>query len=102
MTCKKAQEFLAQQDCTANTLVNARKEQFDRDAALQLLQTVSQVIAVKGKKILRFLVTKDPSVTDDLLSAILGPSGNLRAPALRKGKTFVVGFHPDVYSEVLR
>ena len=82
--------------------MNARKEQFDRDAAMQLLQTVSQVIAVKGKKILRFQVTKDPSVTDDLLSAILGPSGNLRAPALRKGKTFVVGFHPDVYSEVLR
>ena len=102
MTCKKAQEFLAQQGYTANTLVNARKEQFDRDAALQLLQTVSQVIAVKGRKVLRFPVAKGQSVTEDLLSAILGPSGNLRAPALRKGKTFVVGFHPDVYSEVLR
>ena len=101
MTCKKAQEFLAQKDCPVNTLVNARKEQCDRDAARQLIQTVSHVIAVKGKKVLRFRVAKDPAVTDDLLSAILGPSGNLRAPALRKGKTFVVGFHPDVYREVL-
>mgnify|MGYP001402342154 FL=1 len=82
--------------------MNARKEQFDRDAALQLLQTVSQVIAVKGKKVLRFPIVKGQSVAEDLLSAILGPSGNLRAPALRKGKTFVVGFDPEVYSEVLR
>jgi len=82
--------------------VNARQEKFDRDAALQLFQTVSQVIAVKGKKILRFPITKSQPVTEDLLSTILGPSGNLRAPALRKGKTFVVGFHPDVYNEVLR
>ena len=81
--------------------MNARKEQFDRDAALQLIQTVSRVIAVKGKKILRFPIAQDHSGTDDLLSAILGPSGNLRAPALRRGKTFVVGFHPDVYNEVL-
>ena len=101
MTCKKAQEFLAQIDCPVNTLVNARKEQFDRDAAQQLIQTVAHVIAVKGKKVLRFSMAKDPAITDYLLSAILGPSGNLRAPALRKGKTFVVGFHPDVYSEVL-
>ena len=83
-------------------MVNARKEQFDRHAARQLIQTVSHVIAVKGKKILRFSMAQDPAITDDLFSAILGPSGNLRAPALRKGKTFVVGFHPDVYSEILR
>jgi len=101
VTCKKAQEFLAQIDCPVNTLVNARKEQFDRDAAQQLIQTVAHVIAVKGKKVLRFSMAKDPAITDYLLSAILGPSGNLRAPALRKGKTFVVGFRPDVYSEVL-
>ncbi len=81
--------------------MNARKEQIDRDAALQLIQTVSHVIAVKGKKVLRFSVAKGQPPSNDLLSAVMGPSGNLRAPTIRKGKTLVVGFHPDVYGEVL-
>ncbi len=101
MTCKKAQEFLAQKDCTAKTLVNARKEPIDRDGTLQLMQTVSRVIAVKGKKVLQFSLKKDQAPSDDLLSAVIGPSGNLRAPAIRKGKTLVVGFHPDAYGEVV-
>ncbi len=101
MTCKKAQEFLAQKDCTAKTQVNARKEPIDRDGTLELMQTVSRVIAVKGKKVLQFSLKKDQAPDDDLLSAVIGPSGNLRAPAIRKGKTLVVGFHPDAYGEVV-
>ena len=101
MTCKKAQEFLAQKDCTAKTQINARKEPIDRDGTLDLMQTVSRVIAVKGKKVLRFSLKKNQAPDDALLSAVIGPSGNLRAPAIRKGKTLVVGFHPDAYDEVV-
>jgi arsenate reductase-like glutaredoxin family protein len=101
VTCKKAQEFLAQKDCTAKTQVNARKEPIDRDGTLELMQTVSRVVAVKGKKVLQFSLKKDQAPSDDLLSAVIGPSGNLRAPAIRKGKTLVVGFHPDAYAEVM-
>ena len=101
MTCKKAQEFLAQKDCTATTQVNARKEPIDRAAALRLLQSVSRVIAVKGKKVLRFSLKKGQVPNDELVSAVIGPSGKLRAPAIRKGKTLVVGFHPEAYGEVV-
>lgn len=89
-----------QKDITAATVVNARKEQFDRARTLELLQTPTQVIAVKGKKILRFSLKKDQQPPDALLSAVIGPSGNLRAPAIRAGKVLVVGFHPDVYGEL--
>ena len=101
MTCKKAQEFLAQNDCTATTQVNARKEPLDREAARELLQSVSRVIAVKGKKVLRFALKKGHGPSDELMAAVIGPSGKLRAPAIRKGKTLVVGFHPDAYAEVV-
>ena len=37
----------------------------------------------------------------DVIEAMLGPTGNLRAPTLRVGKTVVVGFNEDVYSDVL-
>ena len=35
------------------------------------------------------------------VGALLGPTGNLRAPALRVGKTLLVGFSEEVYREQL-
>ena len=32
--------------------------------------------------------------------ALLGPTGNLRAPAVRTGTTLLVGFNEDVYIKV--
>lgn len=32
-----------------------------------------------------------------ILQQVIGPSGNLRAPTLRVGATFVVGFNADLY-----
>lgn len=32
---------------------------------------------------------------------MLGPTGNLRAPTLRVGKTVVVGFNEEVYNRSL-
>ena len=33
--------------------------------------------------------------------AMLGPTGNLRAPVVKVGKTLLVGFNEDQYREVL-
>jgi hypothetical protein len=45
-------------------------------------------------------VRRDGATDDELCSAILGRSGTLRAPAMRVGEIFVVGFHPEGYAEV--
>ena len=37
----------------------------------------------------------------DVVDAMLGPTGNLRAPTLRRGKTVLVGFNEDVYQDKL-
>ena len=44
---------------------------------------------------------KDPPADDVLLSHLLGPTGNLRAPAIRKDQTLLVGFNQDAYEEVI-
>ena len=36
-----------------------------------------------------------------VVDAMLGPTGNLRAPTIRKGKKIIVGFNEDVFSEHL-
>ena len=55
----------------------------------------------KGKKTVYFDMAKDPPADDEILALIMGRSGKLRAPAIRKGSTLVVGFNPDIYSEAL-
>lgn len=51
-----------------------------------------------GKKVIEFV----PAATekDVMLKKITGPSGNLRAPTLRLGNVFYVGFHPEMYGMI--
>lgn len=83
------------------TQIDARKERFGPDEAIKLTQGVSDIIAAKGKKVIRYNLTKEKPSRNDLLAIMIGPSGNLRAPALRKGKKLLIGFDAAMYDEVL-
>lgn len=66
--------------------------------ARALLQGASKLIVAKGKKVSEFSVAKGAS--DDAVAAMLGPTGNLRAPTAQVGKTLLVGFNDDAYGGV--
>ena len=66
--------------------------------AAKLVRGASRVIAAKGKKLTRFPGGK---ATADVGAAMLGPTGNLRSPTLRVGKTLLVGCDERTFSEVL-
>lgn len=68
-----------------------------REEAERLARQASRIIVAKGRKIAEFAGGK---ADEEAVLAMLGPTGNLRAPTLRKGKTLVVGFHPEVFEEV--
>ena len=80
--------------------VDARKERIDADTAWALLDGKELVRVAKGKKHIDFDLTSDDVARDDVLTAVMGPSGNLRAPTIMLGKTVLVGFHADVFEEV--
>jgi arsenate reductase-like glutaredoxin family protein len=65
-----------------------------------LLKKVNKVYAAKGKKVVYFDLKKDKPGDEELAKVLLGPTGNLRAPTLRKGKTLVVGFNEETYEKV--
>ena len=67
--------------------------------AKALLKDASRLIVAKGKKSREFNVDGKPSA--EAVQAMLGPTGNLRAPTARVGKTLLVGFNEDVYTAVL-
>jgi len=67
-----------------------------------MLKKVNKVYAAKGKKVVYFDLKKDKPGDEELAKVLLGPTGNLRAPTLRKGKTLVVGFNEETYEKVFR
>lgn len=81
--------------------VDAAKTRIGPDAALELLDGVEQLVVARGKKIETFDLVADHPADDTLLSRLLGPTGKLRAPIARVGKTLVVGFNADAYQQVL-
>ncbi len=70
-----------------------------REDAHALAAQASVVIVSKGKKITNFEVRGKPS--SETVDAMLGPTGNLRAPTVRVGQTLLVGFNPEQYESVL-
>jgi arsenate reductase-like glutaredoxin family protein len=80
--------------------VNATKVRYDADDALALLNGVDTFVAVKGKKVETFDLKAARPSDEELLARLMGPTGNLRAPTARVGRTLIVGFNEAAYAEL--
>ena len=69
-----------------------------RDDAAALLAKARKLFVAKGKKVQEFSIKGTPS--DDAVEAMLGPTGNLRAPTIVVGKTVLVGFEESMFDAV--
>jgi hypothetical protein len=79
---------------------DARKEQKGRAEALALARSVRTIVVAKAKQPLTIDMAKDAPDDDTLAGLLLGPTGNLRAPTLRKGTTLFVGFSAAAYQRL--
>ena len=81
---------------------DAKKKTLGREDALRLLAESDQLYVAKGKKVVHVNLKKDKPDLEGVVESILGPTGNLRAPTLRLGKTLVVGFEEGLYTELIK
>lgn len=58
------------------------------------------MIVARGKKVTTFPMKEHRPDDAALLSHMLGPTGNLRAPVIRRGRTVLVGFNEGVFASV--
>jgi len=77
--------------------VDARKNPLSESETRIFLAGFKEVVALKGKKVVRIQQSKGSLDLDEVLTVGLGPTGNLRAPAIRKGATLIIGFNEDEY-----
>ncbi len=82
--------------------IDAKKTKIDKSDALRLVGDVDEIVASKGKRVVKINLEKEQPNAEFLASLLLGPTGNLRAPTLRVGKTLLVGFDEAAYRSVLK
>lgn len=69
--------------------------------APSLLEGMTELCVAKGRKLVRVdLTAEDRPPDSELVGMMTSRWGKLRAPAMRVGTTFVVGFNQDMLAEV--
>ena len=101
MTCAKTQGFLARHRIGVTAQADAKKATIKGAAALAVLKDVDEIYAAKGKQVIHVDLRRARPARAELLGVLLGPTGNLRAPTLRKGRTLIVGFDEATYERLL-
>jgi len=99
-SCAKADAFMARHGLSAREVLDARKTRYGKPQIAALLRGTSQVVASTGKASVDFDLRADPPVEKVLYEHLIGPTGSLRAPALRLGRTLVVGFNEERWKKL--
>lgn len=67
--------------------------------AVALVENADRLVVAKGKRLTELDLNLEPPTDDTVTKLMLGPTGNLRAPTLRVGRTLIVGFNEEVLAE---
>src|SRR5262245_19481222 len=102
MTCAKAQEFLAKHHVEVSDVGDAKKTTLGPKDALDLLHGVDELYVSKRKQVTHVSLKKDKPDEETLRELLPGPTGNLRAPTFRIGRTLVVGFDEATYRKLFK
>lgn len=73
----------------------ARKDPLSDKEARALLRQTGKLLVAKGKKVVEL------KAANAKLADLRGPSGNFRAPMIRRGKTLLVGFNEEALRDLL-
>ena len=87
--------MLSAQQTSVRVERSTKKAPLSDEEARALLAAVETVVIARGKR-----AEKRAALEVDLAD-LQGPTGNYRAPILRRGKTLLVGFHPESLAELL-
>ena len=82
----------------AKEVIPASRKLGRKDAGA-LAKAASLVVVAKRKTLSEFKPAGKAS--KEIVDAMLGPTGNLRAPTIRKGKRILVGFNDEAFEKYL-
>lgn len=97
-TCTKSQDFMASNSVAIGETIDARKTRFEPKEAIAFVRQADEAWIARGKTVHKIVFKKQDIADADLLKLIIGPSGFLRAPIIRRSKKIFIGFEPEQYA----
>lgn len=82
--------------------VNVRKEPVSKAKAMKIAKEMKQIHAKVGAKLKSWDLSKEKMSNEELNKALIGRSGDMRAPVLIVGKTLMAGFDESTYKNLLK
>ena len=61
------------------------------------MESAESIVVAKGKSVETFVPNED--TREDVLKVVLGRSGSLRAPTVKSGDVFYVGYNETLYTD---
>ena len=83
------------------TVIDAKKSTISEADVGAVLKEVDQIYSTRGRTVVHLDLKRDKPSKEVVRAAIIGPSGNLRAPAVRLGRTLLIGFEEGMYDQLL-
>jgi len=80
--------------------VNAAKDTVKKDEVWNLLADAEKVYVTSGKKIIEFAL--ESAKKEEILKKTTGRTGNLRAPSLRRGSVYYIGYNDELYEILIK
>jgi len=91
--------FLEEHDLEPKELTSANKVRYEPPEALEMAREMKTIYAAHGKSVVEITV-KDAD--EELLTKhLIGRSGKLRSPIVRRGMKMWVGMNEDAFAETL-
>jgi len=69
---------------------------------MTLIKQIDEIYATKGQAVIHLDLRQDQPDETTLAELLIGRTGNLRAPALRQGRTLIVGFNDAMYKQIFK
>jgi len=82
-------------------VIDAKKSTIAEADVGAVLNEVDQIYSTRGRTVEHLDLKRDKPSKAEIRRAIIGPSGNLRAPAVRLGRTLLIGFEEGMYDQLL-
>jgi arsenate reductase-like glutaredoxin family protein len=83
------------------SMIDARKTPIAWQEVRRIIRNVDDIYIAKGQKVIHIDLKTGKQEPEMLMRLLLRPSGNLRTPAFRRGRTLVVGFDEETYRRIL-
>jgi arsenate reductase-like glutaredoxin family protein len=99
-SCSKSATFLTERRVKIETQVDARAVPVSEEDALKLLTESDELYVTRGTKVIHFDLKNEHPGNEAVLELLIGRSGKLRAPAIKAGRTLLVGFDGPTYEKL--